>query len=412
MLSRRIFLKNGGLALLGIGMVPSFLFRTTLAASPKGGKRKILIAVFQRGGADGLNVVVPFGEKEYYAKRPTIAIPAPSRGRESALELDGFFGLHPSLKPLHDLYAEKQLSIIHAVGSPHSTRSHFDAQDFMESAVLGKEVRDGWLNRYLQQSPRNGTPFRAVSMGGELPRTLTGKAPAIAMASIQSFDLEAARYSSYVQTLYDQETNSLLSGTAREMFEAIEFLKTANPAQYQPRPGVRYPRGRFGENLKQVAQLIKADVGLEVAFVDSDGWDHHVNEGSLQGQLGNRLREFGNGLGALCRDLGDRMEDVVVLTMSEFGRTVHENGNAGTDHGHANVMFAMGGPVKGGKVYGDWPGLSPEQLYEGRDLALTTDFRDVFAEVLARHLNCTNADAVFPEFVVDHKRFRGFLSLS
>jgi uncharacterized protein (DUF1501 family) len=415
MWTRRIFVKNGALTLIGMGMVPSFLLRTAVAASGDSSRRKVLIAIFQRGGMDGLNVVVPFREKEYYLRRPTIAIPAPSSRRESALDLNGFFGLHPSLKPLLDLYSQGQLAIVQAVGSPHSTRSHFDAQDFMESAVPGnKSVSDGWLNRYLQSNPRpRGTSFRGVALGTKLPRSLKGAAQAVALGDINSFDLYGGpvgpQLEAVYRSLYSQETNSLLSGTAKEMFEAVDFLKKANPGQYRPAPGVRYPRGRFGRSLAQVAQLVKADIGLEVAFVDAGGWDHHINEGGINGQLSNRLSELGQGLSSLYRDLGDRMEDVVLLTMSEFGRTIHENGNAGTDHGHANVMFIAGGPVKGGKVYGQWPGLDREQLYEGRDLALTTDFREVFAEVLVRHLACRKLDAVFPSFFIDDKRFKGLL---
>lgn len=415
MITRRIFLKNSGLALVGMGAVPSFVFRTVLAAPGDDQRKKILITVFQRGGVDGLNTVVPFGEKGYYSSRPTIAIPAPSSKRESALDLNGFFGLHPALKPLHGLYKRQQLAIIHAAGSPHSTRSHFDAQDFMESAAPGaKNTSDGWLNRYLQHNPDpEATSFRSVAMGTTLPRSLKGEAPTIALGNIDSFDLRAGSLQqqarSTYETLYDQETNSLLSGTAQEMFQAIDFLKEANPAQYRPAAGVQYPRGRFSQSLRQVAQLIKADIGLEVAFLDIGGWDHHVNEGGITGQLSNRLREFSQGLAALHQDLGDRMEDVLILTMSEFGRTVRENGNAGTDHGHANVMFALGGSVKGGRIYGQWPGLASEQLYEGRDLALTTDFRDVFSEVLVRHLGCSNTDPIFPDFQVDANRFKGML---
>ncbi|MEE8347928.1 MAG: DUF1501 domain-containing protein [Acidobacteriota bacterium] len=414
-ISRRILLKNGGLTMVGMGLVPSFVYRTALAAAEDSRGRKVLVAIFQRGGADGLNTVVPFGEKEYYRSRPNIAISAPSSREESALDLDGFFGLHPALRPLEALWKEKDLAIIHASGSPHSTRSHFDAQDFMETAAPGeKSISEGWLNRYLQASALDDTgAFRAVSMGASLPRSLRGGASAIALGNISEFDLKAgpaqAQVRSAYETLYDQETNSLLSGTAQEMFEAIDYLKKANPSQYSPSPKARYPQGRFGQNLLQVAQLIKADIGVEVAFVDIEGWDTHVNEGGSNGQLGNRLREFGQGLAAFHRDLGDRMEDVMVLTMSEFGRTVRENGNRGTDHGHANVMMLMGGGVKGQQLYGQWPGLAPEQRYEGRDLALTTDFRDVFAEVLSRHLGSKNPGAAFPGFGVDEGRFKGML---
>ena len=400
---------------MGMGMVPNFVYRTALAAAQDSARRKVLVAIFQRGGADGLNTVVPFGEKEYYRSRPNIAIPAPSSKKESALDLDGFFGLHPALKPLEALWKEKELAIVHAAGSPHSTRSQFDAQDFMETAAPGeKSVSEGWLNRYLQESAQDEAgSFRAVSMGTSLPRSLQGTASAIALGNISDFDLKAgpvqAQVRSVYETLYDQDTNSLLSGTAQEMFEAIDYLKKADPSQYSPAPNVQYPRGRFGQNLLQVAQLIKADIGVEVAFVDIGGWDTHINEGGSNGQLGNRLREFGQGLAAFHRDLWDRMEDVVVLTMSEFGRTVEENGNRGTDHGHANVMMLLGGAIKGQKVYGQWPGLASEQRYEGRDLALTTNFRDVFAEVLSRHLGSPNPGGVFPGFRVDEGHFKGIL---
>ena len=415
MWTRRIFVKNGALTLIGMGMTPSFLLRTA-AGAPAGNRgKKILITIFQRGGMDGLNAVVPFGDKGYHSQRPTIAIPAPSSRRQSALDLDGFFGLHPALEPLLSLYQQGHLGVIQAVGSPHSTRSHFDAQDFMESAVVGdKSVSDGWLNRYLGNNPKPGsTSFRGVAMGTKLPRSLKGQAEAIALNNIKSFDLYGGsartQLKSVYESLYDDDTNSLLSGTAKEMFEAIDYLKKANPGRYRAAPGVQYPRGRFGQSLAQVAQLIKAQIGLEIAFVDLGGWDHHINQGGINGQLGNRLRELSQGLSALYRDLGDRMEDVVVLTMSEFGRTVHENGNAGTDHGHANVMFVAGGPIRGGKIYGDWPGLARDQLYEGRDLALTTDFRQVFAEILERHLGCRNLEAVFPDFAVDPAQFKGLL---
>ena len=401
--------------MVGLGVVPSFVYRTALAAAQDSGRRKVLVAIFQRSGADGLNTVVPFGEKEYYRSRPNIAIPAPSSKEESALNLDGFFGLHPALKPLESFWKQRELAIVHAAGSPHSTRSHFDAQDFMETAAPGeKSVSEGWLNRYLQESaPGDAGSFRALSMGTSLPRSLEGDASAIALGNISDFDLKAgpvqAQVRSAYEMLYDQDTNSLLSGTAREMFEAIDYLKKANPSQYSPAPNVHYPQGRFGQNLLQVAQLIKSDIGVEVAFVDIGGWDTHINEGGSNGQLANRLREFGQGLAAFHRDLGDRMEDVVVLTMSEFGRTIEENGNRGTDHGHANVMMLLGGAVKGQKIYGDWPGLAREQRYEGRDLSLTTDFRDVFAEVLTRHLGSPNPGGVFPGFRVDEARFKGML---
>jgi len=406
MTSRRIFLKDGGLAVLGLSMVPGFVYRTAMAAKPTLGRKKTLVTIFQRGGADGLNLVVPFGEKDYYTYRPSIAIPAPSSDRISALDLDGFFGLHPSMEPLLPLYKSGELAIVHATGSPHPTRSHFEAQAFMESAAPGdKTIADGWLNRYLYHNPDPAmTAFRGVSVGPLLPRTLRGRAPALALGNLMASEKTSAL--SMYESMYDEDSNALLSGTSREMFDAIARLKEVNPSQYEPSEGARYPNGVFGRNLRQVAQLIKADLGVEVAFVDVGGWDTHYNQ---EGRFSIVLTQFSQALAAFHKDLGDRMEDVLVMTMSEFGRTARENGNAGTDHGKANVMFLLGGSVEGGKVYGDWPGLAREQLNEDRDLTMTTDFRDVFGEVMARHLKCENPDIVFGDFALDPDRFRGFL---
>ncbi|MBI3694752.1 MAG: DUF1501 domain-containing protein [Acidobacteria bacterium] len=413
MLTRRIILKNGALAVVGMGTVPRFLCRAALAAGPAEGKKKVLVTIFQRGGADGLNIVLPFGDKEYYASRPSIGIPAPVKGKPSALDLDGFFAFHPILQPLLPIYKKGQLAMVHAAGSPHSTRSHFEAQDFMESGAPGnKGVTDGWLNRYLLSNPDpKATPFRAISISSTLPRALSGKAGALALRDLADTD-SASGFQSTYERMYNEETNSLISGTAREMFSAIQTLKSLNLDQYKPPKGVTYARqGEFAPALQQVAKLIKANVGVEVVFLDIGGWDTHNNQGGVEGygSLGQPLRQFGQGLSAFYQDLGDRMEDVVVLTMSEFGRTVKENGSAGTDHGHANVMFVAGGSVQGGKVYGQWPGLAKEQLYEGRDLAVTTDFRDVFAELLTGHLGCQKPEAVFPGYSIDSKRFRNLL---
>jgi len=291
---------------------------------------------------------------------------------------------------------------VHAAGSPDTTRSHFDAQDFMESGTPGvKSTDDGWLNRTVQSArEENASPFRAVAMGPNLPLTLRGPAPAIAIADVKQFRVlsESKAVQGGFEALYAQTVDKVLRGTGTETFEAIEMLRKADPSRFQPENGAEYPKGRVGQTLQQVSQLIKADIGMEVSFVDTGGWDNHVNEGGAQGQLANLLRELGQGLAALHQDLGDRMEDIVVVTMSEFGRTAHENGNHGTDHGHANCMFVMGGPVKGGKVYGKWPGLSPEQLNEGRDLKLTTDFRSVLGELISGHLGSKNLQAVFPGF--------------
>jgi uncharacterized protein (DUF1501 family) len=399
--TRRIFLKSGGVAMIGMSTIPAFLQRA-VAAMPMPNKKK-LIVVFQRGAADGLNIVVPFGEENYYRIRPTIAIPQPRNGVEgNAVDLDGFFGLHPSLAPLGPLFHNGQLAIVHAAGSPDTTRSHFDAQDFMESGTPGvRSTDDGWLNRTVTgMNEQDASPFRAVAMGPNLPLTLRGTAPAIALADVKQFRVmsQSTAVQGGFEALYAQTVDKVLRGTGTETFEAIDMLRKADPSRFEPENGADYPKSRVGQTLQQVAQLLKADIGMEVGFVDTGGWDNHVNEDSAQGQMSNLLRDMGQGLAALHQDLGDRMEDVVVVTMSEFGRTAHENGNRGTDHGHANCMFVMGGPVKGGKVYGKWPGLGPGQLNEGRDLALTTDFRSVLGEIISGHLGSNNLRAVFPGY--------------
>ncbi len=409
MINRRFFLKSGGLALVGIGAgLPSFLGRALATTTGHG---KTLVVLFLRGAADGLNMLVPHAEPAYYKMRPGIAIPRPRRGStETTLDLDGFFGLHPALAPLHQLYGENKLAAVCAAGSPDATRSHFDAQDFMESGTPGvKSTEDGWLNRYLQVREREAsTSFRAVSVTPQLPRILAGEAPALAIPELSRFgfgdDPGARAAERGLVALYADSSDPLLAPTAREAFEAVELLERADPTGYRPANGVRYPRGEFGRDMLQIAQLIKADVGLEIAFAEIGGWDHHVNEGGVEGQLANLLQTFASGIEAFVRDLGPRMDDVVLLTLSEFGRTAAENGNRGTDHGHANAMFLVGGGVDGGKVYGDWPGLEPEQLHESRDLALTTDFRDVLGHVLTRHLGAGDLSRVFPGHVLESGR--------
>jgi uncharacterized protein (DUF1501 family) len=404
-------MKSGSIALASIGVslsAPSFLQRALLAQTRErvtGGRRKTLIAIFQRGAVDGLNMIVPYGERSYYDLRPAIAIAKPQTGNaEAALDLDGFFGMHPAMSSLKPFWQNKQLAIVHASGSPDNTRSHFDAQDYMESATPGRKgTPDGWLNRYLQnkRDPQRAL-FRAVSLTQRMPRIFQGSAPTLAISNLNDFTIRAGRSSGSVQggfeAIYEQSVNDVLGGTGKETFEAVNYLKQVNPSQYQPQNGAQYPRTPFGNSLLQIGQLVKAQVGLEVAFTDIDGWDTHVNQGNARGQLALRLQDFSNGLAALATDLGKQMDDVVILTMSEFGRTVRENGNRGTDHGHANAMLLLGNSVRGGKVHGLWPGLKNEQLYEGRDLALTTDFRDVFAEVAREHLGTSDLQALFPGF--------------
>ncbi|MGJ5814200.1 DUF1501 domain-containing protein [Paludibaculum fermentans] len=386
MATRRVFLKNSALALFGAGVAPQWLARA--AAGP--GSRKILVAVLQRGAADGLNIVVPHGDKRYSELRPTIGI-----AREKVIDLDGFFGLHPQLEPLKPLYDAKQIAIVHATGSPDATRSHFDAQDYMESGTPGlKSTSDGWMNRALAHET-NPSPLRAVSASGNLAKTLRGPQAAVAIGNMSDFQVRDRKMASEYQSMYAASSDARLQTAGRETFEALRMMESVRRANPTPENGAVYPRGRLGQSLRQVAQLVKGNVGLEAAFADMGGWDHHTNE---LPQMENQLREFGQALVAFQRDLGDRMEDVVVVTMSEFGRTARENGTRGTDHGHANVMFAMGGGVHGGRVAGRWPGLEAEQLYEGRDLAVTTDFRDVLGEIVTTHLGRTDLGTVFPGF--------------
>jgi uncharacterized protein (DUF1501 family) len=398
-ISRRVFMKDGGLALLSLGFTPAFLARTVAAAGDT--QKRILVTIFQRGAVDGLNMVVPFGEREYYAARPGIAIPAPGAA-DGALDLDGFFGLHPRLAPLKPLWDAGQLAIVQAAGSPDGTRSHFDAQDYMETATPGvKSTQDGWLNRCLHaREHAKGTPFRAVALGPQLPRALQGTAPALAISQIAQFGIRGGQAAGAMETSFESEyaaaADMVLKGAGTQAFDAVKMMKSADPARYQPENGAEYPRSSYGDALRQIAQLIKADVGLEVAFAETGGWDTHANQ---PGALAGRLDDFGRGLAALVRDLGDRMGDVVILTMSEFGRAVAENGNRGTDHGHGNAMLVIGGQrVRGGKVYGRWPGLAREQRYDGRDLAVTTDFRSVFDEVVRAHLGIADTRRIFPGF--------------
>jgi uncharacterized protein (DUF1501 family) len=401
MTNRRVFLRNSALAMVGVGAAPLWLKRALYAADAPSPRKKILVAIFQRGAADGLNVVVPHGERAYYDLRPTIAIPRPNGGKDAAIDLDGFFGLHPSLAPLKPLFDAQHLAIVDAVGSPDPTRSHFDAQDYMESGTPGLKATDsGWMNRALPKIQGKESPVRALSLGPQVARTLRGPEPALALQSIAGFQVRNEAAAKQFMEMYESSKDPVLQAAGRETFEAAALLQSVQKNPYTPANGASYV-GPFGNSLKQVAQLIKADVGVEMAFADIGNWDHHIDEVAqkpAEGRLANRLGEFGQSLAAFWQDMGDRMQDVVVVTMSEFGRTARENGNRGTDHGHANSMFVMGGGVKGGKVYGKWPGLEREQLYEGRDLALTTDFRDVLGELVSRHMGNPSLKGVFPGY--------------
>jgi uncharacterized protein (DUF1501 family) len=410
--TRRGFMRGGALALVGTSVIPSFLTRSIYAEmTTAAANKKKLVVIFQRGACDGLNVVVPYQEKNYYTMRPTIAIQ-----QKDVLDLNGFFGLHPQMAAMKPLYDAGHLAIVHAAGSPSTSRSHFDAQDYMESGTPDVKVTpDGWLNRALQNEALAGKPsaFRAVALGTQVPRTLQGKVPAIAVANLSDFSVagkgpQTSPISNAFQSMYDESSDSLLHGTGQETFEAVKMLKAADPAKYQPVAGAVYPNTAFGNSLKQVAQLLKANLGVEAAFSDIGGWDTHQNQGGANGQLANRLKEFSETVAAFWRDMGDDSENITLVTMSEFGRTARQNGTGGTDHGHANVMFVLGGSVKGGKVYGRWPGLSDGQLNEGRDLAVTTDFRNVLGEAAYKTLGSRNLEAVFPGAKVEPMTFLNF----
>jgi uncharacterized protein (DUF1501 family) len=415
-LTRRAFMKDGAMAVVGASAIPSFLTRSVLAqATTAQAQGKKLVVIFQRGAADGLNIVVPHREKTYYELRPTIAIP-----QNQVIDLDGFFGLHPSMQALKPLWDQGHLAAIHACGSPDPSRSHFDAQDFMESGTPGLTATpDGWLNRALvaedmARGKHEISAFRAVALGTQVPRTLEGKIPAVAIGNIKDFNVggqnpAAAPISSSFESMYDQSVNAVLHGTGAETFEAVRMLKAADPGNYVPAGGARYPNGQFGNSLKQVAQLLKANLGVEAAFADIGGWDTHQNQGSVNGQLAGRLREFSESIAAFWTDMGNDAENITLVSMSEFGRTVHQNGTGGTDHGHANVMFVLGGTVAGGKVYGKWPGMDKSQLYEERDLAITTDFRQVLGEAAFKTLGSRNLELVFPGAQLQSNRFLNLL---
>ena len=420
MLSRRVFLRSGGLALVSFGLDPLFLDRAAYALAGTPGARakgRTLVCLFQRGAVDGLSMVVPHGDPLYYRERPRIAIP-----RNTLVDLDGHFGLHPALAPLKPFWDNGSLAAVQAVGSPDATRSHFDAQDYMESGTPGvKSTPDGWANRYCRHNQEHrDTPFRAVAFGPQLPRILAGTAPALAIDDLRTFGVgnrarasggaASEKLTRAFEALYEGSATGLLATSAEESFEAIRMLRTANPSAHSPAQGAEYPRGRLGQSLMQIAPLIKADLGVEIAFADMGGWDTHINQGADQGQLAARLTELGGALAAFAMDLGERMRDVCVLTMSEFGRTVRENGNGGTDHGHGTSMLVLGGSVRGKRVAGRWPGLDPADRFEGRDVAVTTDFRDLFGEVLTRHLGTSDLSAVFPGYRTDPARFPGVMA--
>jgi len=396
--SRRRFLQLGVAAGLSFGFAPRLLLRPARAQAAR---RRALVVIFQRGAVDGLNMVVPFTEARYHDLRPNIAVPEPGAGEGAALDLDGRFGLHPAMAVLQPAFAAGELAVVHACGSPDGSRSHFDAQDYMESGYPGiKSYADGWLNRHLQSSPSgSGAIFRALALGNELPLALYGPAEALAISGLNQLRIGRGRAEELVQAAVAQmyvEREDLLGSAVRGSLEAVDLAGGIDDGP--PANGATYPAGALGAQLQDVARVIRSGLGLEVAFLSVGGWDTHSNQGGTAGQLPNLLATLARAMAAFRTDLGSLFEDVCVLTTSEFGRTLGENGSLGTDHGHGTAMLVHGGTVKGGRVYGSWPGLGEDDLFEGRDLAVTTDFRTLFAEVIERHLGNPNIAAVFPGF--------------
>jgi uncharacterized protein (DUF1501 family) len=400
-MNRRQFLLQSSLvsasSLISIG-THGWASRSLAATNPNAQR---LIVIFLRGAVDGLNVVVPYREPTYYTDRPNIAIPQPGQPN-GAFDLDGRFGLHPALEPLLPLWQKKSLAFVHACGSNDETRSHFDAQDYLESGTPGvKSTRDGWMNRLLGvMADKN--PIQAVSVGSTTPRILQGKMAVANLASGRNSNnrqqIDKPQVASAFDRLYG--TNDAIGRTYHEARVArTELLKDLEAEMKMANNGAPLPNG-FASDAQRLARLMARDPRIQVSFLALGGWDTHINQGAIQGQLARNLGQLAKGLVALQEGLGDVYSRTSIVVMSEFGRTVQENGNRGTDHGHGNVMWLLGGGIKGGKVYGNWTGLAPEQRYQGRDLAITTDFRAVLGTVLTRNLaiDRTKLPQIFPKY--------------
>jgi uncharacterized protein (DUF1501 family) len=417
MVTRRGFLKGGGLALLGVGMlggIPGFIAeaaaRDKIVMPYK--RRKVLVCIFQRGAMDGLMAVTPFTDTNLQAARPTLFISAAKGGNDAPLiDLDGRFGLHPSMQSFVPLFRDGRLAIVHGIGSPNNTRSHFDAQDYMESGTpFNKGTASGWLNRAIGLLGHDSlTPFTAVSLTSALPRCFYGDNPSLAISNLQDFGIQfkgapsvAGKVASSFEDLYDETSSGLLKDTGKESFEAIKTLQKADTRNYKPDNNAIYPNSPLGNSLKQIAQLIKMDVGLEIAFTESTGWDTHFNQGAANGIFARNVNDLSNCITAFWTDLSAYQDDVTVMTMTEFGRTVHQNGTGGTDHGRASCNFILGNDVNGGKVHGQVETLAIENLEDHRDLKVTTDFRAVFSEVADKHLRIDDDKVLFPDWVGSH----------
>ena len=416
MTSRRGFLKAGGLALFGIGLggVPTFVAEAANLVKAPGlfKKRKTLVCIFQRGAMDGLMAVTPFTDQYLKAARPTLFMSAAKGSADKPLiDLDGRFGLHPSMSAFESVFKDGRLGIVHGIGSPNNTRSHFDAQDYMESGTpFNKGTASGWLNRAVGLLGHDAaTPFQAVSLTSSLPRSFYGDHPSVAINNLQDFSIQmrgnqngANMAAKSFEDLYDQTSSGLLKETGKESFDAVKMLKNVDTKNYKPENSAQYPNTALGNALKQIAQLIKLDLGLEVAFAESGGWDTHFNQGTTNGIFSRNVKDLSECMMAFWTDMGAYQDEITVMTMTEFGRTVKQNGTGGTDHGRASCNFILGNDVNGGKVHGLVNSLAVENLEDGRDLAVTTDFRSVFSEVADRHLNINNDQTLFPDWNGKH----------
>ena len=404
MLTRRVLLKSGSIALLSLGAGPRFLDRL-LYAAPDAPRQRVLVSIFLRGAMDGLMAVPPLGDELALKRfRPRLAMSAARTEEFPLIDLETGFGLHPAFAPLLPLWRDGRLAVVHAVGSPNPTRSHFDAQDFMETGTpWRKGTPSGWLNRVASRLAGAASPFTAVSLTSVLPRSLYGEAPALAISDLAGFELKqhhgkelTATLRQHLETLYAEGASGSLRQRSSEMFEAMKLISPGELEDYRLRHGQAYPRSRLGQSLLQIAYLIKAGVGLRIACAETESWDTHVRQGTATGAFAASASDLARSLAAFWRDLERYQDAVTVLTMTEFGRTARENGSGGTDHGHGSCLFALGNQVDGGKVYGELPPLVPETLFEGRDLPVTTDFRAVFSEVAGKLFDIADDQKIFP----------------
>ena len=396
-MKRRTFLKSTGL----FAGTPVLLPRLSWAVGNTSNQGNILVTVFLGGGADGLNIVAPVGDNRYFDLRPTLAVQTPGAGPDASLDLDGFYAMHPAMGKLHQRFHNGELAVVQATGLTSDSHSHFDSISFMQRGIVKEQnVSDGWLNRHLSSGQSSESVFHAVGLQDALPRSLSGGYPAISIKSLQGFGLglppkQNQQVESLLARLY--QGNELLDVEAGKALAAISELRSINPAELSPPNEVSYPDSEFGQHCRDLAQLIKSDIGLGVASLSLGGWDHHDNQAQV---LPDKLSDLANSLDAFASDMGSEMNRITIVTMSEFGRRVAENASGGFDHGYGSFMLAMGAGVSGGKVYGDWPGLAQSDLRFSGDLDITTDYRTVLAELLSKRFGQSDIGSVFPGYAI------------